>query len=99
MFLYDPVRGVVVCRVCSSCVVPGQSGQERHLRADPHRLLGDVLKATVQLLSNYKLKTIEELKDQARKLRVVHQLRAWLGTMASAVSMRNAPTPRGICPR
>ncbi|KFY96556.1 hypothetical protein V500_02410 [Pseudogymnoascus sp. VKM F-4518 (FW-2643)] len=45
-----------------------QSRQEQHLRADPHRLLGDVLKATVQLLSNYELKTIEELKDQARKL-------------------------------
>lgn len=32
MFLYDPVHGVVVCRVCSSCVVPGESGQKRHLK-------------------------------------------------------------------
>lgn len=54
--------------MCSSCVVLGQSRQEQHLRADPHRLLGDVLKANVQLLSNYQLKTIKELKNQARKL-------------------------------
>ena len=52
-----------------SCVVPGQSGQEWHLLADPHRLLGDVLKTTVQLLSIYELKTTEELEDQAHMLR------------------------------
>ena len=32
--------------------------------ADPHHLLGEVLKTTVQLLSNYRLKTPEELREQ-----------------------------------
>ncbi|KFY28326.1 hypothetical protein V491_00528 [Pseudogymnoascus sp. VKM F-3775] len=35
---------------------------ERHLRAEPHRLLGSALKSTVQLLSGYELRTVEELR-------------------------------------
>ena len=68
MFLHNPDHGVVVCRSCRSCIVPGQSAQERHLRAEPHHLLGEVLKTTVQLLSNYRLKTLEELREQAPQL-------------------------------
>ena len=63
MFSYNPVHGVVVCHVCGSCVAPGRSGQERHLRNAPHRLLGDVLRATLRLLSSYELRTVQELRE------------------------------------
>jgi hypothetical protein len=65
MFLhdYDPAHGVVVCRACRCCIVPTRSGQERHLRAAPHRLLGEGLKAAVRMLGDYRLKTLEELRD------------------------------------
>jgi hypothetical protein len=33
------------------------------LRAAPHRLLGDVLKTTLQLLGSYDLRSVEELKE------------------------------------
>ena len=61
-FAYDQTHGVAICRDCGSCVVPGAASLERHLRAKPHRLAGDVLKTTVQLLSSYALRPVEELK-------------------------------------
>jgi hypothetical protein len=63
MFSYNVVHQVVVCRACRSCVVPGPSSQERHLRAEPHRLLGAILSTTVQLLSSYNLRSVEELRE------------------------------------
>ncbi|KFX97428.1 hypothetical protein O988_04874 [Pseudogymnoascus sp. VKM F-3808] len=58
IFSYNSTYGVVV----HSCVIPGPTSQERHRRAEPHRLLGGVLKSTVQQLSSYDLRTVEELK-------------------------------------
>ena len=43
--VYNPTHQVVVCRRCSTCLVPHRSSIERHLRGEPHRLLGPVLKA------------------------------------------------------
>lgn len=65
MFLHacDPAHRVVVCYACRSCVAPGPRSQERHLRGEPHRLLGATLSTTVQLLSSYRLRTVEELKE------------------------------------
>jgi hypothetical protein len=63
MFSHNPVHQVVVCYVCYSCIVPGRRSQERHLRAKPHRLSGDPLSTTVQLLSSYSLRTAHELKE------------------------------------
>ena len=63
MFSYNPTHRVVVCHLCSSCIVPGLRSQERHLRAKPHRLTGDTLKTTVQLLDSYNLRTVEELRE------------------------------------
>lgn len=68
MFSHNPVHQVVVCHACRSCVVPGSSGQERHLRGEPHRLLGATLSTTVQLLSSYDLRTVEELKEHKPRL-------------------------------
>jgi hypothetical protein len=61
-FLYNPLHQVVVCRSCGTCLIPTLTAQERHLRAQPHRLQGDPLKTTVQLLSSYQLRTTEELR-------------------------------------
>ena len=63
MFSYNPIHKVAICHVCKSCIVPGASSQERHLRAQPHRLLGDELKATVELLSSYDLRSVAELRE------------------------------------
>ena len=60
--MYNALHQVVVCRKCHTCLIPTASARERHLRAEPHRLLGDTLKATLQLLSGYRLKTVEELR-------------------------------------
>jgi hypothetical protein len=64
MFSYDELHKVVVCHQCKSCIIPGPAGQTRHLRAEPHRLLGEALKATLRLLSSFDLKTIDELKRE-----------------------------------
>lgn len=61
-FLYNALHRVVICHKCQTCLVPTASARERHLRAKPHRLLGDTLKATLQLLSRRELKTLEELR-------------------------------------
>jgi hypothetical protein len=63
MFSYNSTHRIAVCHVCKSCIVLGTSSQERHLRAQPHRLLGDVLKATVELLSSYDLRSVVELRE------------------------------------
>lgn len=69
MFSFDPIHKVVVCHLCSSCIVPGLRSQERHLRAKPHRLTGDTLKTTVQLLDSYDLRTVEELREHRPRTR------------------------------
>jgi Lhr-like helicase len=63
MFSYNPIHKVAICHVCKSCIVPGASSQERHLRAQPHRLLWDELKATAELLSSYELRSVAELRE------------------------------------
>jgi hypothetical protein len=67
MFLYNSDHRVVVCHLCRSCIVPGRQSFERHLRADPHRLLGAELKASVELLLSYRLKTADELRETKPK--------------------------------
>jgi hypothetical protein len=67
MFLYNSDHQVVVCHLCRSCIVPGRQSFERHLRADPHRLLGAELKASLELLLSHRLKTAAELKETKPK--------------------------------
>ena len=62
-FSYNSVHRVVICHTCHSCIVPGHRSQEYHLRAEPHRLLGQVLKTTLELLSTYSLRTLGELQQ------------------------------------
>ena len=59
---YNALYQVVVCHKCQTCLVPTASARERHLRAEPHRLLGETLKTTLQLLSLRRIKTVEELR-------------------------------------
>jgi hypothetical protein len=44
------------------------------LRAAPHRLLGDVLKTTLQLLGSYDLRSVEELKEHKPRSEDQYQL-------------------------
>jgi hypothetical protein len=61
MFSYNPIHRVVICHICQSCIIPGSTSQTRHLRAKPHGLSGEALKTTIQLLSSYQLRTVDEL--------------------------------------
>jgi hypothetical protein len=63
MSLYNLTHRVVVCYICKSCIIPRRNSQKRYLRAEPYRLLGNILSTTVQLLSNYNLRSIRELKE------------------------------------
>lgn len=63
MFSYNSTHKIAVCHVCKSCIVPEASSQERHLRAQPHRLVGDILKRTTELLSSYDLRSVAELRE------------------------------------
>src|SRR5438046_568169 len=61
-FLYNPLHQVVMCHSCRTCLIPTIMAQEHHLHAQPHWLQGNPLKATVQLLSSYQLRTTGELR-------------------------------------
>jgi hypothetical protein len=63
MFSYNSTHRVVIYHLYKSCVIPGPSSQQRHLRAELHRLSGDELSTTMQLLSSYNLRTVEELRE------------------------------------
>lgn len=62
IFVFDAAHHVVVCRSCESCIVPGQASIERHLRREPHYLVGGLLKSTVAYLLNLDLKPLAELR-------------------------------------
>ncbi|KAG9239808.1 hypothetical protein BJ878DRAFT_530879 [Calycina marina] len=55
MYVYNSIHKIVICQACRSSILPGPERQERHLRVEPHRLPGDTLRTTVQLLSSYDL--------------------------------------------
>jgi len=60
---YNSAHRVVVCRTCHSCILPGRPSQEYHLRAEPHRLLGQELRTALALLETYSLRTLRELEQ------------------------------------
>lgn len=64
MFSYNELHKVVVCQQCKSCIIPSLAGQTRHLRAKPHRLLGDALKTTIELLGSFNLRSVDELRRE-----------------------------------
>ncbi|KAH9203356.1 hypothetical protein DL95DRAFT_320873, partial [Leptodontidium sp. 2 PMI_412] len=66
--VYNPTHQVVVCRRCQTCLVPSQSSVERHLRGEPHRLLGPALKAHLTYIDALTLRDLETLKrDRPRE--------------------------------
>ncbi|KUJ16656.1 uncharacterized protein LY89DRAFT_749500 [Mollisia scopiformis] len=46
---------VVICIECQTCLLPGRSSQERHLRQPPHSSRGPQLQALLDLLVTYQL--------------------------------------------
>ena len=63
-FVYDKVHRVVVCRTCRTCILPGRQCIERHLRAEPHRLLGPTLKTSLEHLLGLELLPRQELQKR-----------------------------------
>jgi Lhr-like helicase len=61
---YNPLHQVLVCKSCETCIIPGATSVERHLRAQPHSLLGQVLKTHLAYAQTLKLKTVQELREQ-----------------------------------
>ncbi|KAG4427194.1 hypothetical protein IFR05_017323, partial [Cadophora sp. M221] len=65
--VYNSTHQVVVCRRCQTCLVPRQSSVERHLRGEPHRLLGPALKAHLAYIDALTLRDLETLKGARPK--------------------------------
>ena len=63
-FIYNSDHQVVVCRQCETCLIPRQASFTNHLRAKPHWLRGDELKATIRLLSGHTLRSVGQLQQQ-----------------------------------
>ncbi len=61
-FVFNAAHHVVVCRSCESCIAPGQVSLERHLRREPHYLVGRVLESTVAYLLTLDLRPLTELR-------------------------------------
>ncbi|KAH7111680.1 hypothetical protein B0J13DRAFT_461801 [Dactylonectria estremocensis] len=82
-FLYDPDHRVVVCRPCGTCLVPKAASWRSHLRAEPHRMRGDELRTTIELLLSYDLRPVEELRqwrpDRTRPCRPIEGLAVFAG--------------------
>lgn len=66
--VYNPFHQVVVCQRCQTCLLPRHSSVERHLRGEPHRLLGPGLKAQLAYVDTLTLRDLETLKrDRPRE--------------------------------
>lgn len=62
-FAYDPDHRVIVCRICETCLIPKRTSWKSHLRAEPHQMKGETLRSTVEQLSSYELRPVEELRQ------------------------------------
>ena len=80
-FTFNSTHRVVVCRQCETCVVPGRTSVERHLRRHPHSLLSDVLKSTTEYLLGLDLKPLAELHAHkpARQCAAIKHLKLFEG--------------------
>ncbi len=63
-FCYNVEHAVIVCRRCASCIIPRPSAWAHHLRAEPHRMRGRVLQATMERFRSYDLRTEAQLRQQ-----------------------------------
>lgn len=61
-FFFNQDHQIIICQACSTCLNPVSTALERHLRGSPHLLTGAILKATLQQLSSYNARTVEDLK-------------------------------------
>src|SRR4051794_31406356 len=80
---YDAGHKVVVCRACGTCLIPKVSSWKSHLRAEPHRMVGNELKLTVEALLSYDLRPVEELRqwrpDRTQPCRPIEDLAVFNG--------------------
>ena len=82
-FVYDADHRVVIRRLCRTCLVPKAASWASHLRAEPHWMRGDELKATIELLWTYDLRPTEELRqwtpDRTKPCRPLENLATFAG--------------------
>ncbi|KAH6960097.1 hypothetical protein BKA56DRAFT_662594 [Ilyonectria sp. MPI-CAGE-AT-0026] len=80
---YDPEHRVIVCQPCGTCLVPKAASWRSHLRAEPHRMRGDELRTTIELLLSYDLRPVDELRqwrpDRTRPCRPIEGLAVFTG--------------------
>ena len=62
-FGYDADHGVIVCQRCATCLVSRKESWIIHLRAAPHRMIGEELRLIVDHLSTYTNKMCEDAQD------------------------------------
>ncbi|GKU13697.1 unnamed protein product [Fusarium langsethiae] len=91
-FTHDPDHQVIVCRPCGTCLVPKPTSWKRHLRAEPHRMRGDELRLSIERLSSYPLRTVDELRrwraDRKRPCRPIEGLAIYDGYVCHCVDDR-----------
>jgi len=71
--VYNTQHQVLICRRCKTVVGPGRSSLQQHLRREPHRALGPLLKACQAYADSLVLRTLDELR-QGRPKRPVAPL-------------------------
>jgi hypothetical protein len=66
----DPCHPSRTSTCCQTCVVPGRTDVERHLRAESHRLSGQALRTYVEYTSTLTLKSLQQVQEQKLKKRI-----------------------------
>ena len=56
-FSYLATHGVLLCRDCGTCLMPGRASQEWHLRHPPHNLKGSELRTLLDLFATHELRS------------------------------------------
>jgi hypothetical protein len=89
-FTYDPDHRVIVCRPCGTCLVPKPTSWKRHLRAEPHRMRGDKLRLSIEQLSSYSLRPVDELRqwraDRKQPCRPIEGLTIYEGYICCCIN-------------
>ncbi|KAF7880786.1 uncharacterized protein EAF01_000538 [Botrytis porri] len=78
---YNSDHQVLICTQCQTCIAPGARSIAQHLRAEPHRLSGDLLKAQLSYAQSLSLKTKRQLREDkpARRAAQLEHLRVFHG--------------------
>lgn len=62
-FTYNEEHAIAICGLCGTCMIPdGPQKWKAHIWRKPHKFKGKRVKATIELLSSYTLRSQDELR-------------------------------------